>query len=70
MNNIDNQITALQEQLSLLQRQQEALRLERAKSYADAFIHKLEADGIPLKVGLQAFHDLSKFTNSKLSSKA
>jgi prefoldin subunit 5 len=64
MNNIDNQITALQEQLSLLQRQQEALKLERAKSYADAFIRKLEADGIPLKVGLQAFRDLSKFTNS------
>jgi prefoldin subunit 5 len=65
MNNIDNQITALQEQLSSLQRQQEALKLERAKSYADAFIRKLEADGIPLKVGSRAFRDLSKFTNSK-----
>jgi hypothetical protein len=63
MNNIDDQIVDLQKQLSLLHRQQEALRLERAKSYADAFIRKLEADDIPLKVGLQAFRDLSKFTN-------
>jgi hypothetical protein len=68
MSNIENQITALQHQLSLLQRQREALKLERAKSYADAFIRKLEADGIPLKVGLQAFRDLSKFTSSKPSS--
>jgi prefoldin subunit 5 len=66
MDNINHQITELQDQLSLLKRQQESLRLERAKSYADAFIRKLEADGIPLKVGLQAFRDLSKFPNSKL----
>jgi hypothetical protein len=65
MNKIDDQITALQEKLSVLHRQREASRLERAKSYADAFIRKLEADGIPLGVGLQAFRDLSKFKSSK-----
>ena len=65
MNDLDSEIAALQNQLAHLERQREAARLERAKSYADAFIRKLEADGIPLKVGLQAFRDLSKFEGSK-----
>ena len=68
MTNIDHQIAAMQEQLSLLHRQREAARLERAKSYADAFIRKLEADGIPLGVGLRAFRDLSKFKGAKQAS--
>lgn len=65
MNTIDSEIASLQDQLARLQHQREAARLERAKSYADAFIRKLEADGIPLKMGLQAFRDLSKFEGSK-----
>jgi hypothetical protein len=52
MTNIDHQIATMQEQLSLLH----------------AFIRKLEADGIPLGVGLQAFRDLSKFKGAKQAS--
>lgn len=68
MNHLDKKITQMQDQLSLLHRQREAARLERAKSYADAFIRKLEADGIPLAVGLQAFQNLSKFSGTKSTS--
>ena len=64
MNHLDKKITELQDQLTVLQRQREAARLERAKSYADAFIRKLEADGIPLAIGLQAFQDLKKFSGA------
>lgn len=65
MKNIEDQILTMQEQLSVLHHQRDAARLERAKSYADAFIRKLEANDIPLAVGMQAFRDLSKFKNSK-----
>jgi hypothetical protein len=68
MNSLDKKITEMQDQLALLHRQREAARLERAKSYADAFIRKLEADNIPLAVGLQAFQDLSKFTVTRSTS--
>ncbi|RZI54540.1 MAG: hypothetical protein EOP12_02335 [Pseudomonas sp.] len=65
MNHVDKKITEMQDQLALLHHQREAARLERAKSYADAFIRKLEADDIPLAVGLQAFQDLSKFSSAR-----
>ena len=68
MNPLDKKITEMQDQLARLHRQREAARLERAKSYADAFIRKLEADDIPLAVGLQAFRDLSKFSPMKSRS--
>jgi hypothetical protein len=68
MNPLDKKITQMQDELALLHRQREAARLERAKSYADAFIRKLEADDIPLAVGLQAFQDLSKFSGMKSTS--
>jgi hypothetical protein len=68
MNSLDKKITEIQDQIALLHRQREAARLERAKSYADAFIRKLEADHIPLAVGLQAFQDLSKFTVTRSTS--
>ena len=68
MNHLDKKITEVQDHLALLHRQREAARLERAKSYADAFIRKLEADGIPLTVGLQAFQDLSKFSGAGWTS--
>lgn len=68
MNSLDKKITEIQDQIALLHRQREAARLERAKSYADAFIRKLEADHIPLAVGLQAFQDLSKFTVTRATS--
>lgn len=68
MNPLDKKITQMQDQLALLHRQREAARLERAKSYADAFIRKLEADDIPLAVGLQAFKDLSKFSGARSTS--
>lgn len=68
MKNIEDQILTMQEQLSVLHLQRDAARLERAKSYADAFIRKLEANDIPLAVGMQAFRDLSKFKNSKSGS--
>jgi hypothetical protein len=54
--------------LTLLHRQREAVRLERTKFYADAFIRKLEADDIPLAVGLQAYKDLSKFNGARSAS--
>jgi hypothetical protein len=59
MNHSDKKIIEVKDQLAVLQRQREAARLERAKSYADAFIRKLEADDIPLAMGLQALQDLS-----------
>jgi hypothetical protein len=68
MNHLDKKITEMQEQLAVLHRQREAARLERAKSYADAFIRKLEANDIPLAVGLQAFQDLSKFSRERPTS--
>jgi hypothetical protein len=68
MNHLDKKITEMQDQLAVLHRQREAARLERAKSYADAFIRKLEASDIPLAVGLQAFQDLSKFSREKSTS--
>ncbi len=68
MNDLNKKITEIQDQIALLQRQREAARLERAKSYADAFIRKLEADDIPLAVGLQAFRDLSKFSGAGATS--
>ena len=68
MNSLDNKITEMQNQLALLHRQREAARLERAKSYVDAFIRKLEADDIALTVGLKAFQDLSKFSSMKSTS--
>lgn len=64
MNHLNKKITEVQDQLAVLQRQREAARLERAKSYADAFIRKLEADDIPLAMGLQAFQDLKKFSRA------
>jgi len=68
MNHLDKKITEMQDQLALLHRQREAARLERAKSYADAFIRKLEADDIPLAMGLQAFQDLKKFSRAASTS--
>jgi hypothetical protein len=68
MKNIEDQIMAMQAQLSVLHHQRDAARLERAKSYADAFIRKLEANDIPLAVGMQAFRDLSKFKSLKTNS--
>jgi len=65
MNSLDKKITQMQDQLALLHRQREAAS---AKSYADAFIRKLEADDIPLAVGLQAFQDLSKFSGARSTS--
>jgi len=64
VNHLDKKITEMQNQLAVLQRQREAARLDRAKSYADAFIRKLEADDIPLAMGLQAFQDLKKFSGA------
>jgi hypothetical protein len=68
MNHLNKKITEMQDQLADLQRQREAARLERAKSYADAFIRKLEADDIPLAVGLQAFQDLKKLSGAASTS--
>lgn len=68
MNHLDKKIADMQEQLAVLHRQREAARLEYAKSYADAFIRKLEANDIPLAVGLQAFQDLSKFSRERSTS--
>ena len=68
MNHLDKKITEVQDQLAVLQRQREAARLERAKSYAYAFIRKLEADGIPLAMGLQAFRELKKFSGTRSTS--
>ncbi|RZA29753.1 MAG: hypothetical protein EOP02_03620 [Proteobacteria bacterium] len=68
MNHLDKKISEMQDQLAVLHRQREAARLERAKSYADAFIRKLEANDIPLAVGLQAFQDLSKFSRGGSTS--
>ena len=68
MSHLNKKITEMQEQLAVLQRHREAARLERAKSYADAFIRKLEADGIPLATGLQAFQDLKKFSATRSTS--
>jgi phosphoribosylamine-glycine ligase len=68
MSHLDKKITEVQEQLTVLRRQREAARLERAKSYADAFIRKLEADDIPLAMGLQAFQDLKKFSGAASTS--
>lgn len=68
MNHLDKKITELQDQLTVLQRQREAARLERAKSYADAFIRKLEADDIPLAMGMQAFQDLKRFSGKASTS--
>ena len=65
MNSLDKKVVEMQDQLALLHRQREAARLEHAKSYADAFIRKLEANDIPLAVGLQAFQDLSKFSRER-----
>lgn len=50
MNSLDKKVIEMQDQLALLHRQREAARLEGAKSYADAFIRKLEANDIPLAV--------------------
>ena len=68
MNEIEKKIAAAQEQLSILHRQRDAARLERAKSYADAFIRKLEANEIPLIIGTQALRDLLRIKNSKTIS--
>jgi predicted nucleic acid-binding Zn-ribbon protein len=68
INEIEKKIAAAQEQLSILHRQRDAARLERAKSYADAFIRKLEANEIPLTIGTQALRDLSKIKGSKTTS--
>lgn len=57
---VENQIKTLEKELDQLYRRRDAVRLESAKSYADVFIRKLEADGIPIKVGLQAVRDLAK----------
>ncbi|MGF6527641.1 hypothetical protein [Variovorax sp. PvP013] len=57
---VENQIKVLEKELEQLYRRRDAIRLESAKSYADVFLRKLEADGIPLKVGLQAIRDLAK----------
>lgn len=70
MNHLDKKITEVQNQLAVLQRQREAARLERAKSYADAFIRKLEVDDIPLAVGLKAFQDLSKVSGTRSTSRS
>jgi hypothetical protein len=68
MNHLEKKITGMQDQLALLHRHREAARLERAKSYADAFIRKPEADDIPVAVGLQAFRNLSKFSSARSTS--
>ncbi|RZI72721.1 MAG: hypothetical protein EOP13_14145 [Pseudomonas sp.] len=68
MNHLDQKITEMQDRTAVLHRQRDAARLERAKSYADAFIRKLEADDIPLAVGLKAFQDLSKFSHERSTS--
>jgi hypothetical protein len=68
MNEIEKKIAAAQEQFSILHRQRDAARLERAKSYADAFIRKLEANEISLTIGTQALRDLSKIKSSKTTS--
>lgn len=65
MTSIQSQIAALQAELAQLQRQRVAAQVESAKSYADAFIRKLEADRIPLAVGLKAFKDLIKVSVPK-----
>jgi len=57
---VENQIKVLEKELYQLYRRRDAVRLESAKSYADVFLRKLEADGIPLKVGLQVVRNLAK----------
>jgi hypothetical protein len=57
---VENQIALLEKELDHLYLRRNAMRLESAKSYADVFLRKLEADGIPFKVGLQAIRDLAK----------
>lgn len=61
---IESQIAAAQSQIAALEKQQAAAQIETAKSYADAFIRKLDGDGIPLTVGLQAFRDLAKLSGA------
>lgn len=64
MNTIEKQISVLKQELSELHRQRDVAQLEVAKSYADAFIRKLEAAGIPLAIGQRAFRDLAKVSGS------
>ena len=61
---INKQIAVLQSKVAVLQKQKVVRSVETAKSYADAFIRKLEADGIPLEVGLQALRDLVRLSSS------
>lgn len=59
---IEKEIEALEAKKSVLLKQKDALMLEKAKSYADAFLRKLEADGISPRLGLAALCDLAKIT--------
>lgn len=60
--NIERKIAQLQRRVSELHQARLTRQTEVAKSYADAFIRKLEADGIPLSVGLRALRDLAKLS--------
>lgn len=62
---IDDRIARLLQEVEALREQRGAQVLETAKSFADAFIKKLEDKNIALEVGLQAFCDLAKLTPPK-----
>lgn len=64
---IEQKIAALQAEITELEqkRDAESKHLEQAKTFADAFIKKLEKDGIDVKVGLRAYCDLAKLTMPK-----
>ena len=64
---IHEQIAELESKVRKLKAQRETRQVEAAKSYADAFLRKLEHDQIPLSVGLTALRDLAGVT--KLSQK-
>lgn len=55
---IEEKILELQAKIEELKSQDSSKHLETAKGYADAFMRKLQADGISLKTGLKAYKDL------------
>lgn len=59
---VEKEIAALEAAKVALLAQRDALMLERAKSYADAFLRKLEGDGISARQGLMAFCDMAKIS--------
>ena len=67
--NIHEQIAELEAKIVALKEQEAAQLVEKAKSFADAFLKKLEKEGISARDGLKAYCDLAKLpTPSSLSS--